>query len=456
MPEAIATTKRKFYKALDSITSASQASLVLNPTDSNKRHSTAASAYEEARERARKRLRHSTSTASLSELNSSVISLPRKSPAKHKDGDAKAPAPHFSPWSQDTFLARLKTFSSVSLWHPKPDPIGEVEWAKRGWVCVDVNTVACKGGCDRRVVVSLESPAKANSGDDERDVDMDDEEAAELEEALAERYKAEIIDGHADSCMWHKAGCKDDIYRLPVVRSTVWQPELRKRFQSLRGIADSIDNVKTRNITPTDQVTVTDLPRDVIPPTDATHPVASKALAIALHGWRGTSDSGNDLLHCDACFQRVGLWMYQPGYRRASTASTATATTTADADAPDTDPTTIDLVEMHRDHCPWRNPHTQHTTGSLAGLNAAEILHRVAATCVRDQRRRSAAHDPAGGAPRDEEVASPEPGTPSSILSREEVARQDKERESRMRKLKGLFNIKRRSGVKTPTKGAAV
>lgn len=137
MPEAIATTKRRFYQALDALNnsqpSPKQSALDSTPAvnASNKRSSAVAAAFDDARDRARKRIRQSTSTTSLStpDQRGSVISLPR--PSQSKD---TRPPPNFAPWSQESFLARLKTFSSVSQWHPKPDVINEVEWAKRGWV----------------------------------------------------------------------------------------------------------------------------------------------------------------------------------------------------------------------------------------------------------------------------------------------------------------------------------
>ncbi|KXT07498.1 hypothetical protein AC578_486 [Pseudocercospora eumusae] len=439
MPEAIATTKRKFYKALDALTSSAALPTDNGSTSSNKRTSNAAAAFDEARERARKRLRHSASATSLDSTAVSVISLPRKLP-NHSSRDVSKPPPQFSPWSQETFLARLKTFSSVSQWHPKPDPIGEVEWAKRGWVCVDVNTVACKGGCERRLVVSMEIDQRLKSATEAEGETDEEAEAEALEEALAHRYREEIVEGHSSSCLWHKAGCKNDIYRLPVVRPSVWQPELRERFRSLRDISSSIDKVKIRSLDDSSAKMLKDLPTTILED-HAANSVAERAFTIAMHGWRGSNEAGNDLLECHACFQRVGLWMYQPDYRSSRRSNN-------DDEANSENSAIIDLVELHRDHCPWRNPATQRASGSLSGLHAIEILHRVVSTCARDHRRRSQEYEPAD-VPQDEAPES------TRILSREEIIRQDKERESRMRKLKNLFNIKRRSTTKTPSKTAA-
>lgn len=444
MPEAIATTKRRFYQALDALNKPQPSlkpSIIpeVTSSNSNKRSSAVAAAFDEARDRARKRLRQSTSTTSLSTLDQrgSVISLPR--PSQSKDN---RPPPNFAPWSQESFLARLKTFSSVSRWYPKPDVINEVEWAKRGWVCVDLNTVQCKGGCGKRVVVSLDVSKKTRADQDEDDVEDEEKEAAALEEALSERYRSEIVEGHASSCMWHKAGCKDDIYRLPVVRPAIWQPELRKRCSSLQTIGESIKHLKTKPAEPSNEKLLKELPRDIL---DQDQPVDLTAFDIAMHGWRGSTDAGTQLLHCDACFQRIGLWMYQPDYKSGRKSFEIEE---------DEESGTIDLMEMHRDHCPWRNSESQKASGSLSGLNATQILQRVVSTSVRDHRRRSDEHATSvvPDTVQDEGVENPAVVESPAKLSREEINRQDKERESRIHKLKSLFSIKRRPTGKAPSK----
>lgn len=300
-------------------------------------------------------------------------------------------------------------------------------------------------------------------------------DAAALETALAEKYQDVIIDGHAESCLWHRAGCKDDIYRLQVIRPSVWQPELRKRFLSALAIYDAIANIKTRPLAHATQLTVpidrllTDLPAPIISPEERTAPGAVRALEIAMHGWRGSVESGGtQLLHCDACFQRIGLWMYQPGYLAAHSAASAANGDDGEDPQPETDPVAtaaqLDLVEVHREHCPWRNAASQHAGGSLGGFNACQILQAIVSTCARDHRRRSdergalrgdqqpmegaeglsaANGNGAAGEEMDGEDALLSSRRPA--VSREEIARQDKERETRLRKLKNLFNIKRRT-----------
>ncbi|KAK5113361.1 hypothetical protein LTR62_003460 [Meristemomyces frigidus] len=416
MPEAIATTKRKFYKALDSLHSPpATRPVVEGPTA--------------------KRVRRSTSTTStISFAPATPATAERPSPSSKK-------LPNFSPWSQETFLARLKTFSSVSLWHPKPEAINEVAWAKRGWICIDVNTVACRGGCERRIVVDLDMTKEEGTTDGLQEHEdlvetQQQEEEETLESALVGRYKGFVAEGHALTCMWRKAGCPDDIYRLHVVRLSIWQPELSRRFDSLRQLSDAIRDIRIEGLGGKDQADAAPFPVDLL----GENPDV-KCYEIAMHGWRGAVDSNNELLHCDVCFQRVGLWMYQPDYKPSRSASSADNTETSG----------LDVVELHREHCPWRNPASQKASGSFEGLNASQILMRIVATYARDQRRKSKDHEETlTEADRLEtnqgDTMPTRPASPA--VSREEVARKDKERESKLKRLKSMFSIKRRTASK--------
>ena len=365
--------------------------------------------------------------------------------------------PNFAPWSQETFLERLKTFQKVRDWHPKPEVINEVHWAKRGWSCVDLNTVACKGGCERRVVVKLDIMGtvvkkaladKAGAGADLLNADDDDEEVdeAELEQALAKRYQGEIVNGHSETCLWRKAACKDDIFRLSLVRPIVWKPLLQDSYTSLLSVAESFKDIAIRATDASDSAFLpyeqlaSELPTDVLPTSDTELSIKARALEIALHGWRGSTEYSTHLLDCGTCFQRIGLWMYQPGYRPGK----PNVSNNEDGDPEDDEgDMAVKLEEMHREHCPWRNPVTQKATGSLEGLNGSQIFHRVVSTWTREQRRKS--NEQQDIVEDAESVDSPEVERPK--LSREEVERQDKERESKLRKLKKMFTVKRSSKV---------
>jgi hypothetical protein len=121
--------------------------------------------------------------------------------------------PNFAPYSQEQFLARLKTFADVKKWTNKPDAIGEVEWAKRGWMCDTWNTVACKGGCEQRVVVKLRPRRKDASG---KEMEMTEDLGVDIDEGLVEKYYELVLEGHHEDCLWKKAGCKGRFTLLQV------------------------------------------------------------------------------------------------------------------------------------------------------------------------------------------------------------------------------------------------
>jgi hypothetical protein len=119
---------------------------------------------------------------------------------------------NFQPYSQEQFLERLKTFANVKKWTSKPDAIGEVEWAKRGWSCDLWNTVACKGGCEQRVAIRLRPKRKDAN---EKDIEMSEDLAFDVDESLVEKYKGLIVDGHHEDCLWRKRGCQGmHLYKL--------------------------------------------------------------------------------------------------------------------------------------------------------------------------------------------------------------------------------------------------
>ena len=302
--------------------------------------------------------------------------------------------------------------------------------------------------------------ASDNQEEEEEEEEVDSEA---LEKALVERYTDLIIQGHGEGCLWRQVGCKDDIYRLPIVKSTVWQTDLRDHFASLIKIANSIraPNLKPDLLKPSPEQLLADFPSTLLaapessiereddsssssssspsPVTD-THSVRPKALLIAVCGWRGVTESGNQLLCCDACFQRIGLWMYQPDYKQASHSND-------DEDDEESQDRALDLVNLHREHCPWRNAASQSATGDYAGLPAWTIFHNILARYADEHRRRSkdqnvpvAAVSEVEGEP--EEHAGELELMPE--LTREETAQLDKERTSRLRKLKKVFGFKTR------------
>ncbi|CAD0115171.1 unnamed protein product [Aureobasidium uvarum] len=452
MPEALATTKRKFHKLLDSRFGSPSAPAATPPRPVSQGTIS---------EPATKRIRSSGSTTSLAaSLRSKTLPKTSINPIRGE--------PNFAPWSHDAFIKRLRSFGPVTSWHPKPDAVNEVEWAKRGWWCVDTNTVACKGGCQRRLVVKVEPIAKRHrvqteEEDQEQEEEDEDDNQEDLERALVDKYKELIVEGHSDDCLWRKAGCKDDIYRLPIVKSTVWQPELRTRYQSLLNIAPSLANLTLQpaELDPSPDKILANLPtapldksedkpdeNDASEDTDATEETKQKALKIALCGWQGSTESSTQLLACEACFQRIGLWMYQPDYKPHRF---------DDDDEDEQEDRYLDLIQLHREHCPWRNPATQAATGNYTGKSAHGILLDVLDRYIDEQRRRSRGtiqgptatgdevESDAGATDDGRESLAVETMPSMPELSRAETEKHDKERLSKLRRLKTVLGFKKRA-----------
>jgi hypothetical protein len=77
----------------------------------------------------------------LSKTTSSVMA--HKKSASLASATVGTDGPKYAPWDRTAFLARLKSFSNITDWTPKPSRVNEVEWAKRGWVCQKLERVRC-------------------------------------------------------------------------------------------------------------------------------------------------------------------------------------------------------------------------------------------------------------------------------------------------------------------------
>lgn len=113
--------------------------------------------------------------------------------------------PNFQPYNQEQFLSRLQSFADVKRWSTKPDAISEVEWAKRGWTCDAWNTVACRGGCEQRVVIKLRPKRTDANG---KEIEMSEDLAVDIEDELVEKFKDLIVNAHSEDCLWRKRGCQ--------------------------------------------------------------------------------------------------------------------------------------------------------------------------------------------------------------------------------------------------------
>lgn len=369
------------------------------------------------------------------------------------DGAAERELPAYAPWSQDQFLARLKTFADLRNWSPKPVGIGEVEWAKRGWTIAAKDTVGCKGGCEKRLLVKVVKEKKDTSGTTE----TDDESSwwmGDVELAMVERYKGLIIEAHDEDCLWRKAGCKDDIYRIQQADPSVWQRELKERYTSLLTIESALPETLEMPQQEGKEPFDIDAFTKIVPPTlldrsqngkenaepadsaEPTPPISNAinkiALNLALCGWTGQSPNSVNLAYCTKCFQRVGLWLYR----------IVPSTTPLSSDL---EPMIFNPVDLHREHCPWKNVESQCAKGSLEGLSGWQVLvHLVKGYKKHEYMEREREKEKETAQEREEDVASVHEDH-SPRKSRDELRQEDAVKRGRLQRLKRAFTVSKKS-----------
>ena len=361
MAVALSTSKRKFDRLLENLTNDSPRSHRSVSTSSlhHQNDEPTTQSTKETDSPASKRLRGSPQ--SIREVARARLEAKKQAAAAEARSLASETAPtrqpNYVPGRQDAFLARLKTFADVKLWTSKPDAIAEVAWAKRGWLCEGINRVACKGGCEQRLVVRLRPKRKDADG---KEIEGSEDYSVEVEKELVERYVALIIEGHEEDCHWRRAGCKDDIYHLPLAKRSYWQTGLLERYKSLEGMKDRLPE---NTSIPEASQGVESLMERLPPGFFREEEVSRTAVNFALYGWRGEMIGSTALACCPHCFARIGLWMYKREETQEATGQEINAHK-------------LNLIESHRYHCPWRNPTSQASPGELKGLAGWQILQK--------------------------------------------------------------------------------
>ena len=162
MEVSISTSKRKFQSLLDNISNAAK-------NDPLSKHGK----KDSLRGRPIKRTRLSHPTLRKDNAKSVLTESKPGASTEHEidrdkgnksrygnpliDGGTRngLPTGSYMPWNRDAFLSRLKTFADPHIWTSKPEAINELQWVKRGWICEDKETLACKDLCGQRLVIDL-------------------------------------------------------------------------------------------------------------------------------------------------------------------------------------------------------------------------------------------------------------------------------------------------------------
>jgi hypothetical protein len=170
----------------------------------------------------------------------------------------------------------------------------------------------------------------------------------------------------------------EDIFHLPIANREVSETELRDRYTSLIAIEAHLPPLESitypgvapetlLSAFPLSLFSITDDPTTTTPAPSTEPPQPSlTAFTFALYGWSGISQDGLHLATCNHCFQRVGLWLY-------STERLATMSAKIGAEESQL---RLNLLETHREHCPWKNAEAQNNPpdGQVAGFAAWRTL----------------------------------------------------------------------------------
>jgi hypothetical protein len=160
----------------------------------------------------------------------------------------------------------------------------------------------------------------------------------------------------------------DEIYHIPIPNRSKSSAELLDRYESFKAISSDLPLLK--NITYPDPL-ISDVIARIHPSFWGTHDIPTStsnivAFAFAVFGWSGVTESRIALATCNHCFQRIGLWLSNDA--RLKEMSTK-------LDVP-IESLRLNLLESHREHCPWKNPVTQGNTknGPIENMAAWETL----------------------------------------------------------------------------------
>lgn len=330
MSYAMETKKRKWDRLLESFSDRSPSRPSTATPENTSTTTSLIPTFEE--ELAKKRRLEATSALSLAK-NTSNVSL----------------ISNYLPSNRAAFLERLETFRSVTKWHiPSTESINAAEWAKRGWICVDTDTVAC-GICRERVYVKIDLEDDMDTegeGDDSSEPDVsqvleDDDSytaAVEIYEGIVKKFTEMIVTAHAEGCQWKRRGCDSSIQRIEGLLNTPNViTSLRNRYDGLSSNAFKVP--ETQLLSKRGEQAEKEIRRFQFE--ESTHPDMN-ALRLAICGWQTRSE---DVFECRNCFRSLGLWLYrgeQPAMEH------------------------LDAIESHLEYCPWRSPMAQQSEISVS------------------------------------------------------------------------------------------
>ncbi|XP_073144273.1 uncharacterized protein [Henckelia pumila] len=118
------------------------------------------------------------------------------------------------PWDRDDLFQRLLTFKSMT-WFAKPQVVSPVNCARRGWINVDIDTIACKS-CGTRLFFSTPTAW-----------------TLQQVEKAAIVFSLKLESGHKLLCPWINSACSEELAQFPTVSRDDLIEDYKRRYDAL-------------------------------------------------------------------------------------------------------------------------------------------------------------------------------------------------------------------------------
>lgn len=184
----------------------------------------------------------------------------------------------------------------------------------------------------------------------------------------------------------------DDIYHIPIPNRAQGTADLLARYRSFASIANDLpilENLiypdpRIEDILKRVPASFFSPPGSDVSETPPSTPTEVLSFLFAVFGWKGVSETKISMAVCGHCHQRVGLWLVKDDRLKEMSKK---------LDVP-IETLRLNLVESHREHCPWKNPRTQHnpTDGPIANMAGWQTQEFMLLGIRREKKEREPTH----------------------------------------------------------------
>ncbi|XP_022137337.1 uncharacterized protein LOC111008821 isoform X2 [Momordica charantia] len=201
-------SEKRFHSIMDKLFQNAQATPNSNSTSSPSSSSPSGVQLSRGKKRS-----YSSSALVVGELRSKgdvIEALQKHSSASAGSSDA----PLCRPWDRGDLLKRLTTFKSMT-WFGKPKVVNALNCARRGWINVDMDTIACES-CGARLLFS--TPSSWNQ---------------QQVEKAALVFSLKLDNGHKLLCPWIDNACDEALAEFPPTPPPILVNRFRERCSML-------------------------------------------------------------------------------------------------------------------------------------------------------------------------------------------------------------------------------